>query len=185
MMLRKSVWMPSSVEKKWRNTPAHTWPHTRCDMCARWWWAACWVHGKPGLVSLLLVWETETWLQSECMVRIPRSPVATVLKYESARPFFFPSLFFLCLLQTLISVPPLDPCTKAHQPLPRSFTRSILFSFKLPEHLFFPYNHERFFPFKHPLYKFQMLQYTLKQADSFTVADILPGVTREPVKQQM
>lgn len=127
-----------------RNTPAHTWPHTRCDMCAGWWWAVCcWGSTET---SRLLVWETETWLQSECMVRTPRSPVATVLKYESARPFFFPSLFFLCPLQTLISVPPLDPCTKAQQPLPRSFTRSVLFSFKLPEHLFFPPQPWTFFP---------------------------------------
>lgn len=115
-------------------------------------WHACWLMmggvllRSPWSLVLLVhyVCETETWLQSECMVGIARNPVATVLKYESARPFFLPSLFFLCLLQTLISAPPLDPCTKAKQPLLQSFTRFILFSFKMPEHLFFSYSHQCF-----------------------------------------
>lgn len=138
------------LKKKRKNQEGWSTPDLRCDVCRRMMGSVL-LKVPWNLVSPPLVWVTETWVQSECMVRIPRNPVATVLKYESARPFFFPSLFFLFLLQTLISAPPLDPCSEAQQPLPRSFARFILFSFKSPEHLSAPPNLELFFPFKDPL----------------------------------
>lgn len=122
------------LKKKRKNQEGWSTPDLRCDVCRQMMGGVV-LKAPWNLVSPRLVWVTETWVQSECMARIPRNPVATVLKYESARPFFFPSLFFLFLLQTLISAPPLDPCSETQQPLPRSFARFILFSFKSPEHL--------------------------------------------------
>lgn len=140
----------SSVEKKRKNQEGWSTPDLRCDVRPQMMGGVL-LKVPWNLVSPRLVWVTETWVQSECMARIPRNPVATVLKYESARPFFFPSLFFLFLLQTLISAPPLDPCSETQQPLPRYFACFILFSFKSPEHLSTPPSTLNFFsPLKIP-----------------------------------
>lgn len=89
MRLRKCPNAIFSWEKKRKNQGG------RAHLSTHKLWHACWLTMEESLTpSPLCVCEAEPWLQSERTVRIPRNPVATVLKYESARPFFFPSLFF-------------------------------------------------------------------------------------------
>lgn len=76
-------------------------------------WHACWLMmggvlpRTPGNLAVLVhyVRETEAWLQSERMVRIPRNPVATALKYESVSPSLLLSLPLSSVFYKLWSLP--------------------------------------------------------------------------------
>lgn len=101
----ESVRVPSSVGKKKRKKrESKSTPEL---------WHACWLMmggvlpRTPGNLAVLVhsVRETEAWLQSERMVRIPRNPVATALKYESVSPSLLPSLPLSSVFYKLWSLP--------------------------------------------------------------------------------